>query len=424
MKRLVLVVALALTATAGWTVRPSALPAQPTDLAGPGSFLVCAGGEAGSGFDSNVAVASEVGGPAQVGLVGTELALGELVVDQGGGGELDLSEVGELGRVPVLLELPSAEAAASTVTRSGLSLRAAGCTPAPDESLVLAGGSTRTGEELRMMLANPFAGPAQVRVRASSELGLETAPGLEAVTVPASGFVEIDLTRLLPSRNSLTLRLVAEAGRVVAVGRQTGGDDVAGWEAIAGAVDWYLPVPEPAGAARLVVASVAVGRVDVRIDRIEAGGLEEALIEAEIEPGTHLDFSLGDLVSGSAGLRVAASDVVVPVLVFEDGEIRAIGNGTRLGTRWFVPGAGVPGADTLIWVLNPLDEPVRVTVTGLGEGATSRSIDVPALSLFAISGFPAPSTGVSVEAEAEVAVAWTAATDVAASYQAGVPLDG
>jgi hypothetical protein len=338
---------------------------------------------------------------------------------------LTLNDIGEVGSAPSLVEMPTSKAGAVVLTRSGVSLEATGCGRAPAESLVIAGGSTRIGESLRLVVVNPFAVDAEVELAGSSEVGIDISPDLERLRIPGGAETVVDLERMLPSRASLSLRIDAVSGRVAVAARQSGGDDVAGWEAVVPAVDWFLPIPAWEGSGRLVVASAGAADAAIRIDRYGPDGEVEAVVEDTVRPFDQLQFELTDLVSGIAGLRVSATEPVAVTLLLEEGPLRAAANGSsRLAGKWLLPGLGVEGARVTLLILNPSETRVRASIGALEDGARSRTVEIPAGGVTAMTPGPLPAAGAVLVAEGEVAAAWTAETEGALAYQVGTVADG
>jgi hypothetical protein len=423
MKRALMLMATLVLAGAWWATR--SIPPQPPSpaLAEEGRFLICPGGHTGGGFTTRLAVASSVPGPFSIGLLGAQVDRAVAEIPAAGGAVTDLSELGDVGLSPALVEIPTAEAGAATVAASGASLQAVGCVAAPGETLLLPGGTTRTGEHFSVVLANPFAAEAVVRVESSSEVGVDNSPELDAVVVHPGGFTEVDLSRVLSSRDSLNVRLIPVLGRVAAVARQTGGMDVAGWEAVTGRAELFLPLPG-LRIGRLSLAHSAGIEVSFSIDHFDEDGEAVGVIEGTIPATGHLDLSLDDLITRLAGLRISASEPIAATVVFDDGPVRAAGAAApRLSRRWLLPGAGGTNSVELL-ILNPSDLATQVVISGLVDGARAFSVEILPQGMAAVSGRGLPAEGALVVADGEVAVAWTASFENTLAYQLGVPIDG
>jgi hypothetical protein len=199
--------------------------------------------------------------------------------------------------------------------------------------------------------------------------------------------------------------------------------DVAGWEAVTGQPEVYLPLPD-LRLGRLSLAHSAGIDVLFRIDQFDEDGEEVGVMEDTIPATGHFEIPLDDLITRLAGLRITASEPIAATVIFEDGPIRAAGTSApRLSMRWFLPGAGGTGSVNLL-ILNPSDLAVRAVISGLIDGARSFSAEIPAQGMAVVAGRGLPAEGALVVADGEVAVAWTASSENALAYQVGVPVDG
>jgi hypothetical protein len=175
----------------------------------------------------------------------------------------------------------------------------------------------------------------------------------------------------------------------------------------------------------LVVASAGAADAAIRIDRYGPDGEVEAVVEDTVRPFDQLQFELTDLVSGIAGLRVSATEPVAVTLLLEEGPLRAAANGSsRLAGKWLLPGLGVEGARVTLLILNPSETRVRASIGALEDGARSRTVEIPAGGVTAMTPGPLPAAGAVLVAEGEVAAAWTAETEGALAYQVGTVADG
>ena len=186
--RSALIVAGAAVAIWGLLMGPNQVAAEPI-LPGfePDPYVVCPVAQAGGGFSSRVGVSRQEEG--QISVIGA----GEGAMVVAAEGEAFFTEVGELaelGTTPLLVET-SGEAAA--YTRAGTVAAMSGCVPASAGPLAVMGMSTAEGDGSTMVLVNPFASEALIRVVGASEFGVDTPTELEEVTVPPATTVEVVL---------------------------------------------------------------------------------------------------------------------------------------------------------------------------------------------------------------------------------------
>ena len=112
-------------------------------------------------------------------------------------------------------QAPALAAVQSTLARTGSlrGLTATACSSArPDSWLV--GGSTRAGERLRLLLANPASAPAVVDVDVHGPDGRVSAPSGDGVVVPAGGEVPIYIDALAPGLDRVAVHVTTRSGRV------------------------------------------------------------------------------------------------------------------------------------------------------------------------------------------------------------------
>lgn len=425
MSRVVAALAVAAAVALAWLSAPAAAP---PDLgtpvaAAPVRTATCfvAVDREGSGA---LAIASSLAGAAPVTVVagGSVLREVDAVVGLAGGAIVPFDLVTGSGLLGALIELPGPRAGAAVVQRGSGGVGAADCTPPGRTAILAPGGSTRSGETLRLVLANPYTADAVVSVSSSSESGIDAASELESVIVPSRSTVVRDLDVLLPLRSSLSVDVSVDRGAVHAWLLEEGEGDRMAIEAVAPAGEWWIPVPPIPAEGRLVVSSAAPVGVDFEVDVYGPDGLVEAAVEDVIPARAHVDIPLAELGEVSA-VRVFAATPVVASVVFDGPGIRAGGPGSPgLALDWMVPGVSATGPGSL-WVFNPGELDATVSVLPLSPAETSRSIVVPALGLVEID-VPGGGSGVALESDLEIAVAWTVTGETGLAYASGVPLGG
>lgn len=345
-------------------------------------------------------------------------------VSLAGGVTVPFDRLTASGTVGVLVEFLSPSTAAATVQRGPGGSAAATCTPESSGSLLIPGGSTRSEELLRLVLANPYASDAVVAVTSSSESGIDSASELESVVVPARSTVIRDLESLLPLRSSLSVNVAVLEGAVHASLLQSGEGDRMWLEGVEPSGEWWVPVPalgEVAG--RLVVSTAAPLPVDFEVDVWGAEGILEAAVEDTIPAQGHVDIPVDSIAEGITAMRVFAENPVVATLVFEGPGVRAGGPGTEVvGFEWQVPGVTVAGGGTL-WIFNPTEFDGLAVVQPLGPGEDAAEIALPAAGLVS---WPVSQggTGVAVSSSIEISVVWTAASENGVAFARGVPVGG
>lgn len=389
-------------------LRPAAAEA-PLDLGveqAPPAYLGCFG-RVEQSLASTIHVGSVIRGGVLATLVasGSDSAL-DAAIDPAGGVVVDFAGLGAAGVSGALVELPTSDAAAATVLSRDQASAVAACTPASTELLLVAGGSTATGETLDLVLVNPYAADAVVSIGSSSESGEDSATEIASVLVPARATVVRQLESLLSLRQSLSVRMEVQRGAIHAALLQESGGDVAISEAVAPAQDWWLPSLLVRDAtSRLVVSTASPLPADIQIDVSSAGTVTEAVYSGTVEARSQLDIPVADLGEGPLGLRVSADGPIVATLVVDGEGTRAITPGTTLSTEWIVPGSGAY-TEARLWVFNPGEVEAEMTLQPLAPGLAARAATVPADSAI---GVPIEQAGAGylVRSTSEVAVFWS-----------------
>jgi hypothetical protein len=368
-----------------------------------------------------VAVTSALALPARLTAVAAGSVVGEtdVEVDGSGGGAVDQAAVTPAGPAGLLVELPTEDAAAGVLDWADDGVAAAPCHPPAPGPVTATGGSTLSGEELFLVLSNPYLIDAEVAVTSSSEVGPDSASQLERVLVPPRTVMVRSLSELLPLRRSLSVSVVPERGsaHVALVGAAEGDRFLV--EAVPPALEWWIPVPP--GDGELVVAAPGAGPVEVALDVYGPEGVTVEAITASIDAGSQAGFALSELGQGPLGVRVVASGPVVAGIAVRAPGIRAAGPGVAaLAPSWFLPAAAAAGEATLL-VFNPGPDEVEVVAQPLEAGAGARKVVAAPAALTAVRIRQAGPAGYVVRASSEVAVAWTEAGPAGLAYAAGVP---
>jgi hypothetical protein len=287
---------------------------------------------------------------------------------------------------------------------------------------VVLGGSTNTGETLELVLTNPYAADAVVSVSSSSEAGEDSATEIASILVPARSTVVRQLETLLTLRQSLAVRMEVQRGAIHAALIQVGSGDVAVFEGVEPAQDWWLPsLVVRDSSNRLVVANTSPVPVDVVIDTYQNGTVTEAALATTVEARSQIDLPVSEFAEGPVGLRVSSDGPVVTGLVVDGEATRGLTPGTTLSTEWVIPGSASLGP-ARVWVLNPGEVEAELVLQPLLPGAAAQATTVPADTVAGISVEPG-GAGYLIRSTSEVAVFWSARLEGFA-VATGYPLAG
>ncbi|MGA7096615.1 MAG: DUF5719 family protein [Acidimicrobiia bacterium] len=390
----------------------------------PPPVAVCAV-EQGSGQDTTTAVLSTVNGEGTVTAFSGGVAAGSSIFQTGASGSatVPLVDVAAVGVAAGLLEFPNAEASAASLITGPTSVALEGCQSKPAEQTLLAGGSTVSGQTFEIQLMNPYAGEAVVDLAAVSESGLETAPQLEDITVPSRSSALIDMSQILPGRESMSVTVTVSQGSILAVGRLSDGTDLALWNAVTPATDWFVPVPGDASGE--IVISTGVGSdVAYQVDVYGPEGLVEAADEGVVPARGQVTVDLGELGGSTGAMRVIAAQPVGVFLrtVADDGLAITSGASTP-AARWLLPGAGsiAQGQGSLVILNTGLDD-ATVVVTDHRPDSVAEQFVVPAGQVVEFEAIVGTGDGYSVTGDGDLVVLWSAAMDTARVYAMGTPI--
>ena len=288
-----------------------------------------------------------------------------------------LSEIAERGDSPYFVEFDGGPSAAA-VTVTGDVVTTDQCVAQGPTEWFFFGGSTVTGETLRLRLFNPFPEVAKVTVSGFSEIGVEALGDLRSVSVNPRSWKDISFEELLRQRLTLVLSVRSEEGLVVPVmtsGHVTGGDE-AWWGGTGLSASWELPVAQADGTlASIVVANPGLSDVEVTIDLYAQDAAFPTAFTFTVPAESPVRVSLGDVGVTVLAARVSATGPVAAGVVATG----AAGTGATAGApaparAWLLPGLRSRGTDIgTLWLLNTSDEPVSVTVGMLTESEVFNS---------------------------------------------------
>jgi hypothetical protein len=362
------------------TQNPSALPQLRED-----PYVVCPVVEAGGGFSSRLGVSSSEEGTVRV--IGGSAGPIDVPGDQAFFTEV--GDLAQLGTTPVLVETVGT---AATYSRAGTVAAVSGCVPASRGSVAILGMSTAEGDRSTMVLVNPFAAAASVRLVGASEFGVDTPTDLEEVNVPPSTSVELVLDQSMAGRQSLSFGVVADSGLVVAGMKRSGSSDVAISEAVAGSTQWLFALP------------------DFGFDGVLAAqALDVIPVENVAGPGS--------------GLIVSAVEPVAAAIVYTFEEVRAVATGvTRESARWSVPVSAVLSeGQATVWILNTSGQALTARIKRFGIPAI-QTAELPPGMTTGVFVTGARGGAIDVSADGNIVVFYGVLSGASVGMSAAVPV--
>lgn len=385
MRRLLLAV-LAGALALGVALLPSP-PSPPPPLTGliidaPGiespadaSIWYCPWAQASAERDSVITVASMTPADADftfpVAIPGEPPDSAQLATLGPGAASLVLSDVAVRGDSPGLIEFSDGPAAAG-VTIVGDVVAADACVATGPDEWYFVGGSTETGETLRLRLFNPFPETAKVTITGFSEIATAEALGdLRSISVNPRSWRDIDFEELLRQRQSLVISVQTEEGLVVPAMAFGAGTDQDWWMGTGASDSWELPIARGSGVdSAIVVANPGLSSVEVTVDLYMEDDSQPAAFTMSLDPDTPLRIGLGEVETQIVAARVSATGPVAVATTATGDRGTAVTAGAPVtGGTWLVPGTRSEGLDeATIWLLNTSDEPASVTLTPLTGG--------------------------------------------------------
>ena len=376
---------------------PGAAPAVLAAL-DPDPYVACPVAEAGGGFSSRVGVSSQVGG--QISVIGGGTRVVEVPND--GAFFTEVGDMAELGTTPILVE---ALGTAAIFSRAGTVAAVSGCMPAAAGSVAVMGMSTAEGDASTLVITNPFAADAAVRLIGASEFGPDTPAGLEELTVPPATTVEIVLDQSMTGRQSLSFAVAVDSGLVVAGMKRSGPTDVATSEAVAGGTQWFFPLPDFGFDGEIHVRSLADVETAFRIDRIQPDGIVEGVMEGSLAPQTLSVVPVEEIAGPGSGIVVSTAEPVAAAIVFAVDDVRAVSPGlTGEATSWSAPVSATAGeGQTAAWILNTSGQALTATIQRPGY-ASIQTVRLPTGMTTGVMVTGAGGGAFEVEADGPVAV--------------------
>lgn len=423
MRYAVVVVMFALAVSAALVPTPSPAEPEPVPATEPPPVAICPIVEAGD-RRTNVSVLSSVNGQGRLSLfaAGAETGVLEFRTGSTGAVTVPAADADAVGTAGGLVEMPSETTAAGVVISGPGSREAEACADAPTAQSFISGGSTITDSFFEIQLINPYSGEATVDLTVTSDAGIESSDRFNGVIVPALSVITLDLTQIIPGRESISAAIETTRGSVVAFGRQTTNAESAVWRAVAPAQDWWLPVPPGEPTKRMLIASPEGTEVEYQVDLYGPDGFVEGHATGVITPRGRVLVPLAAITSGAAGVRVIATGPVVASLWMDSPAGMAATTASPVDAPvWLMPGAsGPPGGSSALVILNSGIESVTVSVRSLADSSIVRNLEVDAEGVLVADLVAAD--GYRVEASGPVVAMWTSSVDGGGTASLGIPL--
>ena len=370
-----------------------------------------------------------------------------------GGSGSSVVNVGSIvrgGETPGFVEFSDGPAAAATAVWSNDILTADRCVAAVPKIWYLPGGTTREGMSLTVRLFNPFPDDVKVSVTGSSEFGVEPLPEYASVLVSGRSWVNLDLNSVVPLLDDLSLVVTASDGTIIPVMSLSGEDpgaDQASWSGTGLSTVWYFANVTQGGLAP-TLAVTNPGELDatITIDVLTRGNAFSALVQQVVPAGLPMHIPLDELVLGNFGIRVSSSELIGAAIIaqeplvepsldsddlIQDGDPRQRLAGTvgadQAATTWLLPGAGgIPETDTSIWIMNPGDASVTVSLEPLG--VPGLPVDKVIVESSRVFRYRVPDdidiSSYLVDASSPIVVSLAVQSPRAMAFMMGVPIDG
>jgi hypothetical protein len=425
---------------AGASLMPAPDP-EPEPLAGviidrPGldspvdaSIWYCPWAQASTERDSVFALASMAPARAEftfpVAIPGEEPDTARLEMIGPGAVALSLSDIAQRGDSPAFIEFDDGPSAA-TVTVTGDVLTADACVAAGPDEWFFVGGSTRTGETLRLRLFNPFPEVAKVTISGFSEIGIEALGQLRSVSVNPRSWRDVDFEELLRQRDALVISVRSDDGLVVPAMGFRNDADQAWWSGTGLSTEWEFPVARHLGleGAAIVVANPGLAAVEVSVDVFTRTGPQRGAFTFMVGPEAPVRILLDDIPEAVIGARVTATSPVAAAVVATGEAGTGVTAGVPTARAWLLPGLRSTGADEgFLWLLNSGDEAVTVTIgvlTGVETINTKEVLEPGTIRRIAVEDVDA--LGYVVFAADPFSAAWSITGTTGTAFSAGIPV--
>jgi hypothetical protein len=401
---------------------------SPTDA----TIWYCPWAQATTTRDSAISLVA--GGPATANLTLPVLIPGEppdrasAAIDGPDGVVITLSDVAQRGDSPGFVEFDGGPSGVSVVV-SGEVLAADACVGQAGDEWFFVGGSTMTGEALRLRLFNPFPEAAKVSVSAFSEIGTEVLGSMSSVTISSRSWVDLDFAEQLRQRQSLIVSVRLDSGLAVPAMAFTHGADEAWWSGTGLGTAWELPIGRLSAedSAAIVVANPSLSDVTVDIELFGTEGAQRTQLTLDIPaqaPG-RLDLSTLEIDFDIVAARVSSPTPVAVGVVSTGASGTAVTSGVeqQSGT-WLLPGTRPEtGRSVSLWLLNTSDNAVVVTVsrfTGDEVFNVNEILEPGTVTEIPVVGDD--TVGYMVRSADPFSAAWSVTADGRVAFSAGIPV--
>lgn len=341
-----------------------------------------------------------------------------------------LSTVAQRGDSPGFIEFAGGPSAA-TVTITGDVVSADACTARGGDEWFFVGGSTMTGEQLRLRLFNPFPEPATVSVGAISEIGVESLGDARRVTVNPRSWVDVDFAERLRQRQDLVVSVRLESGLLIPAMAFDHGDDQAWWSGTGLSTEWELPIVRTAAEdeAVIVVSNHGLVATGATVELYGMQAADRSSLSIDVPAESPVRVELSDIGFDVVGARITTTSPVAAGVASTGPSGTAVTAGVpERGRVWLIPGASTRGGNAAtLWLLNTSEDALVVTVSRITANETFNSSEI--LDPGTVTRIPvvgADALGFLIRSTDAFSVAWTLVGDAGIAYSGGllVPDDG
>jgi hypothetical protein len=394
------------------------------------SIWYCPWAQANAARDSQFAVASLSASEAEftfpVAIPGESADIVQVETAGPGAADLTLSDVAQRGDSPAFVEFNGGPSGVAVSVIGDVVASDVCASRGPDEWF-FAGGSTVTGESLRLRLFNPFPETAKVSVTGFSEIGVEALGELRSISINPRSWRDVDFEEQLRQRQSLVISVRAEEGLVVPAMSFAAGDDEAWWLGDDLSREWEFPIAKTAGmpTAAIVVGNPNLTDVEITVDLYTADGPQRAVLEVTAEPESPVRIDLSELGGDVLGVRLSATAPVIAGTVARgDAGTALTGGAPETARTWLLPGLRTVGpTEGTLWLLNSSFEQISVTVSVLtGDAAINTQVLVEPGTQVAVPITEPDALGVLVEAGDPFTAAWSLTGPGGSAFSIGIPI--
>ncbi len=340
---------------------------------------------------------------------------------------VELGTIARRGDSPSFIEFNGGPAAASVTVRGEGVLAADACLSTGPDEWHFPGGSTMSGESLRLRVFNPFPEIARVTITAVSDVGVEALGDLRGLTVNPRSWRDIEFETMLRNRQDLVVTVVVDEGLVVPAMQFISGEDQDWWPGIGLSTAWEFPVArvEDLENAALVITNPGLGAVEVTVDLFSNEAVFRDAFTETLPAETPLRVDLSSVPGDSLAALVTATGPVAAAVVAtgEAGTAVMPGIGEQ-SNRFLIPGLRNHILDRgTLWLLNTSDEPVSITVSRLSDGGlVGERVVLDPGSMTSVEVEGSRTLGYLVEATGSFSAAWSLRGPTGAAFAVATPV--